>query len=643
MLDSHLHARSRRAACRTSVARTLAALVVSAASIVAAQTAPAVDRAATRADRFSFANADASRVTHVALDLRADFDARTLAGTATLTVSRARGRELVLDTNGLVVDAVTLPGGEQLPFEVRAADPVKGRALVVTFPAEPGRASGPTTVVVRYRTSPDAGALQWLQPAQTAGKVKPYLFSQGQAIQTRSWIPTQDSPGIRQTYEARITVPDGLRAVMSAEPMTPDGEPASGGRAFRFRMTQPIAPYLIALAIGDIARRDVGPRSAVYAEPSVVDAAGREFGELEQMLKAAEALYGPYRWGRYDVLVLPPSFPYGGMENPTLTFLTPTLLAGDRSLVSVVAHELAHSWSGNLVTNATWRDFWLNEGFTTYIELRIMEALHGASRAGILEALERGSMMKELNALGATSPATQLHLPDTGDDPDASMSDLAYTKGSAFLRMLEANVGRERLDAYLRGYFDRHAFAALTTPEFAADLRTHLFATEPARYDALHVDEWIYRPGLPANATPARSALLEHAAESAARFASDGELPEVSTWSPQQWVGFLDVLPRTMPAERLQTLDRAFHMSEKANSEVLFAWLQLAVAHRYDPAVPALERFLTSQGRRKFVQPLFEALVASDWGRPIARRIYAQARGTYHPLTASAVDRLFAK
>ena len=603
-------------------------------------------QAADRRDRHSYANPGEARVTHVSLDLRADFGARVLDGVARLTVSRTSGDRLVLDTNGLAVQAVTTSTGTPLPFELAPADPVLGRALVVSLPrAGVTPASGPIEIHVRYRTSPDATALQWLSPAQTAGKKQPYLFSQGQAILTRSWIPTQDSPGIRQTYDARVVVPEGLSVVMSAERLTPAGERVDGGRAFRFRMAQPIPPYLFAIAIGDIVSREVGSRTAAFSEPSVVEAAAREFADLEKMVDAAERLYGPYRWGRYDVLVLPPSFPYGGMENPRMTFLTPTLLAGDRSLVSVVAHELAHSWSGNLVTNATWRDFWLNEGFTTYFELRIMEALYGVDRAAALESLERAGMMKELSALGLDNPATQLHLPDTVEDPDAGMSDLAYSKGSAFLRMLEHEVGRAPLDAYLNGYFERHAFSSLTTPEFAADLRQYLLRGDAARYESLKIDEWLYRPGLPANATPARSTLLERATQDAARYAAGGAVESLpaASWSTQEWVAFLDALPRSLPTARLATLDRAFGMSDRTNAEVLFAWLQLAIARHYEPAVPALERFLAAQGRRKFVQPLFEALMADDWGRPIARRVYAVAREGYHPVTAAALDRLIAQ
>src|SRR5690606_5157207 len=225
--------------------------------------------------------------------------------------------------------------------------------------------NGAREITIAYQTSPDADALHWLTPEQTSSN-KPFLFSQGQSVLTRTWAPTHDGAGSRQTYDVRLVVPEGLTAVMSAEMLTPNGEPAEGGRAFRFRMRHPVPIYLMAVAIGDLRFGAVSSRTGVWAEPSVLERGLYECGEMEEMVRAAEALYGEYRWGRYDVLILPPSFPYGGMENPRLTFLTPTFLAGDRSLTSLVAHELAHSWSGNLVTNAVWADSWLNEGFTTY-------------------------------------------------------------------------------------------------------------------------------------------------------------------------------------------------------------------------------------------------------------------------------------
>ena len=586
-------------------------------------------------DIHSYARPDEVRVTHVALDLRADFDARVLSGTATLSLQRnGSAGEVVLDDKGLDIQKITGAGSE-LKFTLGDDDRILGRALTIQLPPNISE------ITITYRTSPDAGALQWLQPSQTAGGKRPYLYSQGEAIFTRTWIPTQDTPGVRQTYSARITVPRDLRAVMSAEQLTPDGVESPDGRTFEFRLTQPVPPYLIAIGVGNLAYRQVGPRTGVYTEPAMLDAAASELVDLEKMVAAAESLLGPYRWGRFDVLVLPPSFPLGGMENPRLTFATPTIIAGDRSLVSLIAHELAHSWSGNLVTNATWSDFWLNEGFTTYVENRLMEVLYGVDRARMLQVLDRKSLDTEIARLGPTNRDTILHVDLKGRDPDDAVSDIAYEKGATFLRTIEATVGRETFDNFLRGYFARHAFQSITTAEFLADLREHLLKADAQLEERIKVQDWLYQPGLPANAAVPESDVLVRVEQDVKAFvdgAGAASITNASSWSTQEWQHFLVSLPDKLTPAQLRDLDHTFHLSERHNAEVLFAWLRAAIRNHYQPAMPALEHFLTSIGRRKFLRPLYEDLMKTDWGKDDARRIYAKARPLYHSMSTTTLD-----
>ena len=585
-------------------------------------------------DPFSYARPQEARVTHVALDLAADFDSKRLGGTATLDVQAApNAKEVVLDSKGLEIEAVTNADGAPLQYAVGKADAERGAPLSVQL-------NGAKQIKIAYRSAPDAEALQWLTPEQTAGKQQPFLFSQGQPTLNRTWIPTQDSPGIRQTWEARITVPEPLKVVMSGENLARDGEAAGEGRrAFRFRMDKPVAPYLIAIAVGDLAFQELGPRSGVYAEPATIKAAAAELADTEKMIDAAEKLYGPYRWGRYDMIVLPPAFPYGGMENPTLTFLTPTFIAGDKSLNGLVAHELAHSWSGNLVTNAVWADSWLNEGFTSYFENRIMEALYGPERAAQEAALSFAEIDTVIEEKGRTSPLTRLHNPEAGTGGE---SGIVYDKGAAFLRTVEQIVGRERFDAWLRSYFDRHAFQPMTSARFLDDLRKNLIKGDQALEQKLKLDEWVYQPGLPDNAVRPNPQGFAQADAALRGFAAGGPAAAVpyGKWTTAERLRFLNGLPRELPTERLAELDQALRLSQSGNSETLFAWLQLALANRYEPAVPVAERFLLSMGRRKFVAPLFETLIAEgEWGRPIAERLYARARPTYHSVTTSAVDK----
>lgn len=586
-------------------------------------------------DIHSYARPEEVRVTHIALDLLADFDAHVLSGTATLQLQRnGSASQVVLDTKGLDIQRIT-GGNSDLKFAFGSEDRILGRPLTVELPPNVSE------ITVAYRTNPEAGALQWLQPSQTAGGKRPFLYSQGQAIFTRTWIPTQDSPGVRQTYSARITVPRDLHAVMSAEQLTPEGTETAAGRSFEFRLTHPVPPYLIAIGVGDLAYRQLGPRTGVYTEPARLDAAANELVDLEKMVTAAETLLGPYRWGRFDVLVLPPSFPLGGMENPRLTFATPTIIAGDRSLVSLIAHELAHSWSGNLVTNATWSGFWLNEGFTTYVENRLMEVLYGADRARMLQVIDRRSLDAEIKRLGSTNKDTILNQDLAGRDPDDAVTDIAYEKGATFLRTIEATVGRERFDAFLRGYFDRHAFQSITTAQFFDDLRQHLLKGDRQLEDQLKVQEWLYQPGLPDNAVVPASDALARVDQDVKAFAAGtpaAGIASAASWSTQEWQHFIGSLPEKLSPAQLADLDRTFRLSERRNSEVLFAWLRVAIRNRYEPAMPSLERFLTSQGRRKFLRPLYEDLMKTDWGKKDAQRIYARARPLYHAMSTNTLD-----
>ena len=585
-------------------------------------------------DIHSYARPNEARVNDVAVDLTADFERHVLSGTATLSIQTAPGAgQLVLDTRDLTIRDVTIDG-QSTNWTLGETREFLGRPLTVNI--------GPNTrtVVVSYETSPNAAALQWLSPEQTAGGQQPFMFSQGQAILTRTWVPTQDSPGIRQTYSARIVAPEALGVVMSAEHLTPTGEPAGPGmRAWRFRMDNRVPPYLMAIAIGDIAFEGTGPRTGVFTEPSMLEASADELVDVERMVEAAEGLYGPYRWGRFDLLVLPPSFPFGGMENPRLTFATPTIIAGDRSLVSLVAHELAHSWSGNLVTNATWSDFWLNEGFTVYFENRIMEDVYGRDRAMMEQVLGWDSLQATLADLPAAD--THLFIDLASRDPDDGLTDVAYEKGAFFLRTIERIVGRDRFDAYLRGYFDRHAFQPMTTTDFLADLRANLVRGDAALEQQLMIDAWVYGPGLPSNVIEPHSDAFDRVDEAVSAWTASGDAAAVpwAGWSTQERQRFLGELPQEIPADRLAALDTTLGLSASGNAEVLFAWLMIAIENRYEPAVPALDHFLTSMGRRKFVLPLFRALMEEDaWGQTIARRIYGQARPGYHSVTTGSVD-----
>ncbi len=593
-------------------------------------------------DGATYARPEIARVSHVDLDLALDFAAKAVGGTATLDVIAAPGATaLVLDSRGLAVTRVTDAAGRELAFATGASEGGKGAPLTIAI--GPGGAN--RRIAIQYSAAPGAEALQWLAPEQTAGKVQPFLFSQGQAILNRTWIPTQDSPGIRQTWRARITAPKPLIVVMSGLKVGKT-EDLGDRRAFTYAMDKPVAPYLIAIAAGDIAFRALGPRTGVWAEPATLEAAAYETADTEKMVAAAEKLYGPYRWGRYDMIVLPPSFPYGGMENPTLTFLTPTFMAGDRSLNGLVAHELAHSWSGNLVTNANWADSWLNEGVTSYFENRIVEALYGTRRARQEAALSFADMTTELETAGMNDPETALHLPDSVAGPEAGLPGVVYDKGALFMRTIEQTAGRERFDAWLRQWFDNHAFQPATSAMILADLSANLVRGDAVLGKRLMLDRWIYQPGLPANAVRPDPVAFAEVDSAVRAYRESGAVPAEpwGRWTATERMRFMAELPKERSAAQLSALDRALALSETGNNEVVFRWLNLALANRYEPAVPLAERFLATVGRRKFVSPLFQTLMGEgSWGQAHAKRIYATTRRGYHAVTRNAVDKLVLK
>lgn len=578
-------------------------------------------------DNHSFSRPNDAVVTHLAWDAKVDFETKVISGTAHFDIdNKSKGNKIIFDTRDLDIQAVMLDDQTPSSWELGPEKEFMGQALVVEITPETKKVS------ITYASSPDAGALLWVEGE------KPFLFTQSQAILARTWIPCQDSPGVRYTYEADVHVREDLMALMSASNPT---EKSADGK-YHFEMKQAIPSYLMALAVGDIEYRSMGPNTAVYATPDLIEAAAWEFAETEDMLVAAEALYGDYVWDRYDLLILPAAFPFGGMENPRLTFATPTIIAGDRSLTSLVAHELAHSWSGNLVTNSTWDDFWLNEGFTVYFEQRIMEAVYGRDISEMLAQLSYQGLVKEVDEIMDKNPNDthlKLHLKDR--DPDDGMSAIAYDKGYFFLRMLEENVGRSTFDAFLKDYFTSNAFSVMDTEQFVAHLKAKLL--DETAYTALRIDDWIYGAGLPENCPTVDSDRLVKVDEAIQKWTSGEQSSKDLPWNDwmyQERYRFLTNLPSEgVDAKMLKELDEEYGITETGNNEVLFAWLEQSILHQYQPAYPQLRSFLTSVGRRKFLTPLYRAMLETEQ-RDMAMSIYEEARPAYHSVATGTMDEL---
>ena len=578
-------------------------------------------------DSHTLSNYYEVQINHAHLDLTVDFSSRILTGSVTLSFSRiSEANQLILDTKYLEVKEVLDQFGNNLKFKFLEKDELLGVPLSIQLN------DSTQSVKIFYATTDKSEALDWLSAEQTAGKEFPFMYTQGQSIFTRSWIPIQDTPGIRVTYDADITVPDGMLPVMSAS----NPQEYNSSNTYHFEMKQSISPYLIALAVGDLAFKAIDDRTGVYAEPSMLSSCADELIDMGKMVDAAEELYGGYDWGRFDVIVLPPSFPFGGMENPRLTFATPTIIAGDRSLVSLIAHELAHSWSGNLVTNANWNDFWLNEGFTVYFERRIMEALYGKDYTDMLALLGFQDLQADLSSLAPEMQKLKLML--KGKHPDDAMSDIAYEKGYFFLRMLEENIGRENMDSFLKNYFNDHKFQTITTEKFLVYLEKNLLN---GKIEELLIDDWIFSAGLPSNCPKVISNRFLQAENAVSLFLKKGpnKIADLtSTWSTHEWLHFIKHLPENISSKQLKKLDNEFQLSSNGNAEILCVWFLQSIKADYQPAFEPMKQFLIKIGRRKFLQPIYEELAKNPEHKIWAKGVYKKARSNYHYVSFNTID-----
>jgi leukotriene-A4 hydrolase len=569
------------------------------------------------------------------LNWRVDFERRQIDGSVTIDLKCPSTGYLDLDTKSITIHSARTQDGKDISWQLGDPDPILGSRLRLDLPEET------SSVVIHYTTSPEAIALQWLAPEMTLGKRRPFMYSQCQPIHARSIVPCQDTPRVRIRYRAAITVPEGLTAVLSAGPSGDRPEKSVGASTFLFEMPQPIPPYLLAIAAGDLQSRDLSPRARVWAEPEMVDRAAYEFGEVERMIETAEQLFGPYEWDRYDMLVLPPAFPFGGMENPRMTFLTPTIVAGDRSLVDVIAHELAHSWTGNLVTNATMDHFWLNEGFTTWAERRILDALHGEESSALRWAVGQKDLDASVARFGVDSPVTKLRTDLRGIDPDDVYSSIPYEKGARFVTAMERHVGSARFNKFIRTYIQTFRLTSITSEEFLAFLNQEM----PGIEEAVNANAWLYDTGMPSNAPAFKSEKLDKLISAANSFAG-GLMPEarqIESWDSSQLLIFLQHLPRELSGESLDWLDRNFKLTGRGNYEILVEWLTVALGSDHEPVFDRARLVLREIGRMKYLRPLYSAMGRHSRTRALAGEIYTREKAGYHILSRRVIESIIEK
>jgi aminopeptidase N len=587
-------------------------------------------------DPHSYSRPAEAVITHLNWEAEVDMKQKVIRATATYDIENKKGVDTIfLDARNLKIKQVSRDDREgELGYELKEKNDVMGASLAIPITPQT------KTISITYETTEGADALQFLDPEQTAGKKHSFLFTQSQAILARTWIPVQDSPGIRFSYDAKVKVPQGMLALMSAE--NPTEVNADG--VYEFTMDQPVPSYLMALAVGNLVFEPIGEETGVYAEPELIKSAAHEFADMQDMVDTAEALYGEYRWGRYDVIVLPPSFPFGGMENPRLTFATPTIIAGDRSLTALIAHELAHSWSGNLVTNANWEDIWLNEGFTVYFENRIMEEIYGKDMANMLALLSLQDLKDEIEQLKSEGRAadTRLKVDLKGRNPDDGLTGVPYDKGFYFLKLIEETVGRQKWDAFLADYFDEHAFKVMTTDKFLQELDEELLSENPAWKENIRVEEWVHGEGLPDNYPKIESRKFAQVKESLQNWKTGTTAGKLKTenWVTPQWLYFITNLENNLSQDQMQQLDNQFGFTKSGNKEIQAAWMEKTIPLNYAPAIEESKDFLVEVGRRKFLVPIYKAILRSEAGKDKALAIYKEARPNYHAVSRETLDKI---
>lgn len=607
-------------------------------------------------DDHTYSNYKEIHTKHLHLELDVNFENQSIYGVARHEMINNGTDTAIFDIKGLEIQKITL--GEK-GKETEASfmigkwdkDSILGQPLLVNIKRTTRQ------INIYYKTTELTQALDWLSPNLTTGKKLPFMYTQGQAILTRTWIPIQDSPLNRITYSADVKVPSDLMALMSAKNPTKKSKDGM----YHFEMKQSIPCYLIALAVGDISYQKLGKNCGVYAEPQLLGKSAYEFVDLPKMIEAAEALYGPYKWEQYDLLMLPYSFPYGGMENPRLTFVNPTLLVGDRSLVSVVAHELAHSWSGNLVTNSSWDDFWLNEGFTVYFENRIMEQLYSKEIADMLAIIEFQELESTISEMDKSEHPedSRLKLNLANRDPEDGLTDIAYVKGAFFLKTIEQKVGRKRFDQFLNKYFQHFSFKTVNTEQFKTYLNTQLLLPNKLTFNT---SEWLYQKGLPKNCIQLHSQRFEKITQLARKFAAGENIfKKKVSWIKikgkrrkkkmvyqlkrtdfiaQEWQVFIRQLPKKMAVEQLKLVDRELNFKNWGNAEIMEEWFVLGIRSNYKEVFPAMEKFISKVGRRKFLLPIYSTLAEQERTKKWALGVYKKAKINYHPITQKSIEEL---
>ncbi|OAL03456.1 leukotriene A-4 hydrolase [Phaeosphaeriaceae sp. SRC1lsM3a] len=594
---------------------------------------------------------------HTSVDFEIDFEKKRLVGSVVLKLESLVDEkvDVVLDSSFLDVSEAKVDG-QKAEFKIGDRVDAYGSPLTVTLPKAIPKGK---TVEIEFAvaTTDKCTALQWMTPAQTSNKKHPYMFSQCQAIHSRSVFPCQDTPDVKSTFSFALRSPlpvlaSGLpTGATDYQPPKKDGE--SGTLKYTFEQPVAITSYLFAVASGDVACAAIGPRSTVWSGPEELLDCQRELeGEIEPFMKAVESIVKPtYQWTQYNVLILPPSFPYGGMENPVWTYATPSIISGDKQNIDVIAHELSHSWSGNLVSAASWEHFWLNEGWTTYLERRIQAAIHGEEHRHFSAIIGWKALEESIERYGKDHEYTKLVIDLKGQDPDDAFSSIPYEKGFHALYQFELLLGKDKWDTFIPHYFETFKFKSIDSYDFKSCL-IDFFAKDSEANKKLAEFDWdklFYAPGYPPkpefDQTMVKSCyeLADKWEKLTTKNSSSDFKPhssDVSGWVSNQSVVFLERIQGfadKLTSEQIHLLGHTYGYVDTQNIEVLSRYLSAGLMAKaketYQPSADLVGRI----GRMKFVRPMYRLLALAD--RDLAVKTFEKNRDFYHPICRQMVEK----
>ncbi|RKF54402.1 Leukotriene A-4 hydrolase-like protein [Erysiphe neolycopersici] len=601
-------------------------------------------------DPNTFSNYNQWETKHTDVNLTIDFEEHRLTGTVSLSIeslTESESEEVILDTSYLDIKSINIEGSKSTEWYVKDRTEPFGSPLFIKIPGGASRGSK-ISVDISLSTTEKCTAIQWLTPSQTSNKKFPYMFSQCQAIHNRSIFPCQDTPDVKSTYKFRIRSPlpvvaSGLFTGASNFRQKQDKKP--GSLLYSFDQLIPIPSYLFAIASGDIATASIGPRSFVSTGPEELSSAKWELEkDTENFIEIAENIIFSYPWTQYNVLVLPPSFPYGGMENPIFTFATPTIISGDRGNVDVIAHELSHSWSGNLVSNASWEHFWLNEGWTTYLERRIIAAVHGEPHRDFSAIIGWKALEDSIALFGSDHEFTKLVVDLKGRDPDDAFSSIPYEKGFHLLYYLEKLLGKSTFDQFIPYYFKEWSYKSLDSYDFKSTLLDFFKSNSEAQSKLESVDwiTWFHKPGLPPK-PQFDTSLADKCYSLANQWQSEKYTPDISDilgWSANQVVVFLEqvqLFSKPLSVSQSRTMGQVYSLIESQNVEITSRYFAIGLSAR-DPSVyQATADLLGNVGRMKFVRPLYRKLVQVN--HQLALETFEKNKDFYHPICRAQVQK----